>query len=261
MKKLEFKHAASFIALSLLSSGAAADKWEPGVGASVHYAPLYELEGDTGGLFEGDLYGLGLKYASSSNTPFSMEVSYQIGSNEHSGSSAEGDTDILDADLSFGKVFFLKNWELIPYAGLGFQQMNQDIEASSYSNNSDLVVPERTHRHLYVPIGVYLGSSSPLDQFDFYISTEYQRVVMGEVKLGGSDSQTLSSNDGYGFRAEAGIHFPSSSSFNLYSGIFFQQWDIEASDRSASIIDGALTNRNEPATKQVSAGVTIALQF
>lgn len=47
MKKLEFKHAASFIAFSLLSTAAAADKWEPGVGASVSYAPMYEIEGES----------------------------------------------------------------------------------------------------------------------------------------------------------------------------------------------------------------------
>lgn len=261
MKKLEFKHAASFIALSLLSAAAAADKWEPGVGVSVNYAPMYEIEGESKGVFEGDLYGVGIKYASASNNPVSAELNYQMGSNEYSRGSVEGDTTIIDADITFGKAFFPGNWEFIPYLGLGFQQMEQDIDSASYSNGNNLVTPSRTHRHLYIPVGLYLGSTSPLDQFDFYISTEYQRVVMGEAKLSGAGGNTFNSNDGQGFRAEAGIHFPSESTFNLYSGIFYQQWDIEASDKSATVIDGVLTNRNEPATKQVSAGVTIGLQF
>lgn len=252
-------------ALSVLSTASLADIWEPGVGVRVNYAPLQEVEGDSGNKMEGDRFGLALRYASASETPVNVGLSYEAGSSDHSGdsqySSAEADSSVFAADLAVGKVFFPGDLELIPYIGLGFRQMGQEFSSSAYPENNDIATPERTHRHLYLPIGVYLGSSSPLDQFDFYISTEYRQILMGEAKLERDGGTTMNSNDGRGFRAEAGIHFPSNGLFNVYAGVYYEQWDIDAPDKGASVIEGVTKTVSEPGTNQISSGVTLGLQF
>lgn len=256
---------AAGVALSLLSSVSLADTWEPGLGVRLNYAPLSEIEGQSGNSMDGSLFGIETRYASSNETPITFGISYQGGSSDHSGSSnfssATAKTRVFHTDVAVGKVFHPGQAELIPYVGLGFRQMTQKFSASSYAADNDIVTPERTHRHLYMPIGLYLGTASPIDHFDFYLSTEYRQVLMGEVSLEARGGSTMNSNSGKGFRTEAGIHFPSQKTFNLYTGLYFEQWDIKSPDTTYTNVGGVVSIESEPKTKQTSAGVTIGLQF
>lgn len=254
------------IFLTISATTALADMWEPGIGLSLDYAPAQEVEGDSGNKMDGSLLGVGLRYANANEVPVTLGFSYQMGSSDHAGlarfSSAKADSTILSLDAATGKTFFPgKDIELIPYAGLGFRQMEQDFTSKAYPEDNDIAVPERTQRHIYLPLGLYLGSASGLDQFDFYALTEYRHILMGETRLEKGQSITMNSQDGYGFRAEAGVHFPGFTSSNIFAGIYYEQWDIDPTDRGVSINGGTLKIERDTGTRQTSSGIKIGFQF
>ena len=261
----KMKGLAVVIAVSMLSTVSMADIWEPGLGVSVNFAPIHEIEGSSGNSMDGRSYGGALRYSTPDPIPISAGISYQRGSSNHSGdpaySSASANSTVINAELLAGKVFFPGNLEFVPYLGLGFRQMSQHFSSDSYPDDNDIATPKRTHRHLYVPVGLYLGSAQPLDHFDFYLSAEYRRVVMGEVSLRKNGGGHMTSNEGNGVRTEMGVHFPSDLSFNMYAGVYYEWWDVYAPDRGVSVSAGLARAETEPRTKQTSAGVTLGLQF
>src|SRR5690554_690618 len=105
MKK--FANLAVGLSLSAVSTLASADIWEPGLGIRAQYVPEHEVSGSSGNTVDGTLFGAGIRYATASNVPISVGMSYLMGSSDHSGapeySSAEADTDILDIDIAVGR--------------------------------------------------------------------------------------------------------------------------------------------------------------
>jgi len=254
------------IVLAVSSTTLLADIWEPGVGIQLNYAPIHQVEGDSGNEMDGSLLGAGIRYANASEIPVTLGLSYQMGSSDHVGSSdyssAKADSTIFTLDVATGKVFFPgNNIELIPYIGMGFRQMEQDFTSKSYPEDNDIATPSRTQRHMYLPLGLYLGSASALDKFDFYVFTEYRHILMGETKLEKSQNITMNSQDGRGFRAEAGMHFPGFTSSNIFAGVYYEQWNIDPSDRGVSTSAGTPKVERDTGTKQISSGITIGFQF
>ena len=254
------------IVLAVSSTTLVADIWEPGVGIQLNYTPLHDVEGDSGNEMDGSLFGAGFRYANASEIPVTLGLSYQMGSSDHVGSpdysSAEADSTIFVLDVAVGKTFFPgDNIELIPYIGMGFRQMEQDFTAKSFPEDNDIATTSRTQRHMYLPLGLYLGSASALDKFDFYVFTEYRHILMGETKLEKSQNITMNSQDGRGFRAEAGMHFPGFTSSNIFAGVYYEQWNIDPSDRGVSTSAGTPKVERDTGTKQISSGITIGFQF
>lgn len=254
------------IVLAISSNTLLADIWEPGVGLHLNYAPVHEVKGDSGNKMDGSLFGAGIRYANADEVPVTLGFSYQMGSSDHVGSaeysSAKADNTILSLDIATGKTFFPgDNIELIPYLGIGFRQLEQDFTSKSYPEDNDIAVPERTQRHMYLPLGLYLGSASALDRFDFYVLTEYRHILMGETTIKKSERITMNSQGGHGFRAEAGIHFPGFTSSNIFAGIYYEQWDIDPTDRGVSAAGGSLKVERDTGTKQISSGIKIGVQF
>lgn len=254
------------VVLVVSSTTLLADIWEPGVGVHLNYAPMHEVKGDSGNKMDGRLFGAGIRYANPSDTPVTLGFSYQVGNSKHVGaadySSAKADSTVLVLDVATGKAFFPgNNIELIPYLGMGFRQMEQDFTSSSYPEDNDIATPGRTQRHMYLPLGLYLGSTSGLDKFDFYVFTEYRHILMGETKIEKSQTITMNSQDGRGFRAEAGVHFPGLTSSNFFAGIYYEQWDIDPTDRGVSTSGGTPKVERDTGTKQISSGIKFGFQF
>lgn len=261
----KMKGLAACIAASLISSVAIADTWEPGLGVSASYAFMNEMKGSSGNSMDGRQHSVGLRYSTPDPVPVSVGITYKEGSSDHSGdslySSASANTRIVNADVLIGKVFTPGKLEFVPYTGLGFRRMSQHMSSQSYPDNNDIATPGRSHRHLYIPAGLYLGGSQPIDSFDFYLSAEYRQVVMGEASLSRNGGSHMRSNTGYGVRTEMGVHFPSSLSYNLYAGVYYDHWDIGSADKGISGSGSSVRVEREPRTSRSVAGISLGLRF
>lgn len=256
------------IALSVvaISNTVKADPWEPGVGVAVHYAPSYELEGASGNSMEGHLLGARLEVASGRKTAFRASIEYGTGTTKHRGDpaykGAKADDSTLAVEVASG--FSLENgfFEIIPFAGLGVRDVRQSFKSGIVAPGNDIVTSVRKHRYLYLPIGFYAGSTLSLDKVNSYYSMTWMPIVSGEAKIGGSSSSArMTMNNGYGLKLEAGFHFPSDSTWNFMTGVFFEQWDLHSSYKGVRQ-EGAL-NIIEQETKSTNRliGINAGVRF
>lgn len=266
-KSMQPAAAATVAAMACLSMSATADPWEPGVGVALNYSPSYEFAGEGGNRMDGDMMGLKVNYASPGMYPMRASLKYADGSTEHRGEdkfrNADADDRVVNLELGIGTVYEGDGLELIPYAGLGLKDMRQSFDGSApAADDNDIATSVREHRYLYVPIGFYAGSTAPLDQVNIYYNAHFKPLIAGEATIGRSSEAQMTMDNGYGFRFEAGFHVPSSSDWNVFSGVYFEQWDINASSRGVRTNQGGdLVIESEPGTKTEEVGINIGVHF
>lgn len=210
--------------LLCLSVSASADPWEPGIGVALNYSPSYDLSGDGGSTPDGDMLGAKINYASTGVYPFRASLKYGNGSVDEGRLEADGQ--ILNLEFGFGFAFESDVFELIPYAGVGAMEADWDFENAGVGKN-----PQLEHRYLYVPIGFYGGSTAPLDQVNIYYNAHFKPLIAGDVTLEHPSGTEMVMDSGHGFRFETGFHIPSTSTWNVFTGIYFEQWDINSSSQ------------------------------
>lgn len=256
------------IALSVvaISSTVKADPWEPGYGVAIHYAPSYELEGSSGNSMEGHLLGARLEVASGRKASVRASIEYGQGSTKHRGDpaykDAKADDNALAIEFAAGFSFEGGYFEVIPFVGLGVRDMRQSFMSGSVAPGNDIVTSARKHRYLYLPLGFYVGSTSSLEMVNSYYSVSWMPVISGEAKIGGSGSSArMTLNNGYGLKLEAGFHVPSSSTWNFYTGLFFEQWDLHSSYKGVRSAGGSTIVEQETDTKTRVIGINAGVRF
>lgn len=259
---------ASALAFACLAANAGADPWEPGVGFALNYSPSYEFAGEGGNSMDGDMMGAKINYASGGFYPMRASIKYAEGNSEHRGEDrfddADADDRVVNVEIGVGTVFEGEGLELIPYAGLGLKDMRQSFDDSApVADDNDIATSVRKHRYLYIPIGFYAGSTAPLDQVNIYYNAHFKPLIAGEAEIGRSNAANMTMDNGYGFRFEAGFHVPSSGSWNIFSGVYFEQWDINGSSRGVRSGSGQQSPviESEPGTKTEEVGLNLGVQF
>ena len=146
--------------------------------------------------------------------------------------------------------------------GLGFFELRQSFDEGPVAPGNDIATTARKHRYFYVPLGVYAGSTSPLDSVNIYYQVTAKPLLTGEAKIGrGNAATTMNISGGFGFDFETGFHFPTSSSWNFFTGIYFQQWHIKSSSAGAREIGGVTTVVKDTETDHQEIGIKLGVQF
>lgn len=257
--------AAGLLSLTL-SFNVQADPWEPGFNTSISHTPSYEVEGASRNSMDGSLTGLTLNYASSSMVPTHASVYYAQGSSDHVGEQqfdqVTADDHVLDVRVGVGKSYETGGIEVVPFAGLGFYEMRQSFEGGPVAADNDIATTTRKHRYLYTPLGFYVGSTSDLDMVNIFYQATLKPVLIGEAKIGsGDDGVRMNIGNGFGFELETGFHFPTSGSWNIFTSIYFKQWDIHASRLGARVENSNVTTVKDTSTDHEELGIKLGVQF
>lgn len=230
---------------------AQADPFESGFNISFKHSPIYELEDSPSNSTDGDLFGAEVNWSSKTSNP--MRVNFDWAQ----GGGADTDDRVAALELSVGNAWRTGNSEIIPFIGLGLREARQSFDGGSSSGN-----PARKHRLFYVPIGFYTGTTNPLNQVNIYYSAEIMPVISGEADLGrGSSKATMAMSDGLGFELEAGFHFPTSSTYNFFSGFYLKYWEVGGSEPGVQSTSSGEEIVTEAETETQELGLKVGIQF
>ena len=140
--------------------------------------------------------------------------------------------------------------------------MRQSFDGGSLGDDSGIVVPARKHRYFYVPVGFYVGSTSALDMVNIFYQVTLKPVLTGESKIGSGATQArMNIGSGFGFDVETGFHFPTKRNWNVFTSVYYREWDIGSSSRGAIISDDTVIAVKDVSTKHNELGGRIGIQF
>jgi len=171
-----------------------------------------------------------------------------------------------------GMAFILPNGSTImPYLGLGYRYLNNGLEELPADVTGTYSGYNRESRYKYVPLGVDWemhikngwGFSMTLG-FDWFIKGEQKSHLEDLRDISGNDpgSTTTAYNQDKGYGVRGALKLSKNfNSMEIFFVPFFRNWNVEATDYRAFMINGVEQYANEPSNTTREIGVKIGLIF
>jgi hypothetical protein len=187
---------------------------------------------------EGSLIGLVGKFSLYDEAKFqSLEVYYSSGDMDYDGSGTI--SNIPDKmfelrGLIGGNLKLSSTVKIIPYAGLGYRNLNDD--SSGMLSSTSASGYEREQIYLYIPIGIEFKKRRNFLGFMLSGRIEYDYLINGtnhsylSTVGSGYDDITLNQHDGHGYRASIGLTRTLGHSGSITIEPFYRYWHISDSE-------------------------------